>query len=110
MSNQKVSDVKTVNMTVVLVCVTTLISIVMISCVMVFWIAPEGTNTFALIVILVAQLPAIVAGVGALIGVRSVKADTQSILNGTMEGKVERVMHSVLDERADRDVTVSLPE
>ena len=99
MSTNGETDVKNVNMTVLMICVSTIIVAFVVGVVAVFLAAPSTRDPMPLITILFANLTILIPSLGAMFVARSVKSDTQALLNGTGEAKIKKAVHAVLDER-----------
>lgn len=87
------------NTNVIAACVTAVIIFTIASCVAIFIAAPDGANTGSLIAIMMASIPANIVAIAALAKVNQVHTDTQQILNGVGQAKVENGIRNVLDER-----------
>lgn len=81
----------------------------MIACVTVIAIfVADGTKSSQTIAVLVGQLPTLLSVIVILAKLDNVESKADDMLNGVMDEKLQRNLHTVLDER-DGTVTAPLP-
>lgn len=96
---------KGVQSNVLITCATVVIGLTLAAATAIFVAAPDGANTGSLFAILMASIPANIVGLTALVKANSIKEDTDQILNGTMDAKMESAIHRAMDKRERRAKT-----